>query len=292
MHPHKTQVHLSADEYEIPNHIWTDQLTPNYPVIQLSNNFGKASVALHGAHITDYTPTNQKPVLFTSKQAIYKEGKAIRGGIPICWPWFNAHPTDSSLPSHGYARTQFWKITGSQHTPELTTLTLTLETDQLQAEATISLGESLEISLKTTNTSDQTQTIGGALHSYLRVSDIADATISGLDHTHFIDTLTDTPETQSGDISITEETDRIYLNTSATVSIFDPNLNRSIFIDKTGSQSTVVWNPWIEKSNTMADLANEEYQNFICIEAANAREDVHTLNPGDIHTLSTKITSV
>lgn len=282
----------SPADYEIPNHVWTEQLAPDYPTIQLSNSHGTATLALHGAHVIDYTPKNQEPVLFTSKQAVFKEGKAIRGGIPICWPWFNAHPSDSSLPSHGYARTQFWNISSSEHTADHTSITLTLETETLQAQVTITLSESLEISLKTTNTSNQTQTIGGALHSYFRISDILNTTITGLDNTHFIDTLTDTPESQSGDISITEETDRIYENTSATVSIFDSKLNRNIIIDKTGSKSTVVWNPWIEKSASMGDLGNEEYKEFICIEAANAREDVHQIAPRDSHTLSTKITSV
>lgn len=278
--------------YEIPNHVWTEQLAPDYPTIHLANSFGTATLALHGAHVIDYTPNNQEPVLFTSKQAIFKEGKAIRGGIPICWPWFNAHPSDSTLPSHGYARTQFWNVSSSQHTAQQTSITLTLQTEQLLAQLTITLSESLEISLKTTNISDQTQTIGGALHSYFRISDILNATVIGLDKTNFIDTLTDTPEAQTGEISITEETDRIYQDTTATVHIFDSKLNRNIFIDKTGSKSTVVWNPWITKSASMVDLGDQEYKEFICIEAANARQDVYQLTPRDSHTLSTKITSV
>ncbi len=281
-----------AAAHEVPEHIWTDLLAPSYPVIHLSNSYGTASVALHGAHVINYTPAQQKPVIFTSKEAIYTEGKAIRGGIPICWPWFNAHPSDSTLPSHGYARNQFWEIIGSDHSEELTSITLEIVHHQLKANVTISLGANLETALTTTNLSEETQTIGGALHSYLSISDIEKISIDGLEDTHYIDTLTETEELQEGAISITEETDRIYVNSSETVSIYDPEWNRTIFIDKTGSQSTVVWNPWIEKSNSMADLDDDEYREFICIEAANAREDVYDIEPGASHTLSTTITSV
>ena len=121
-----------APTYEVADHIWTYLLMPGYPVIHLSNRFGKAAVALHGAHVISYVPMHQKPVIFISQEAIYKEGKAIRGGIPICWPWFNAHPSDATLPSHGYARNQFWKIKGSDHSQELTSITLEIIHHQLK----------------------------------------------------------------------------------------------------------------------------------------------------------------
>lgn len=281
-----------ASAYEIADHIWTDLLAPSYPVIHLSNSHGAAAIALHGAHVVSYTPTHQKPVIFTSQKAIYKEGKAIRGGIPICWPWFSAHPSDATLPSHGYARNQFWEIISSDHSQGSTTITLEIVHHQLKATVTISLGESLEIILKTTNLSEVTQTIGGALHSYLNISNIEKISISGLENTHYIDTLTETEELQDGDVFINEEIDRIYVNTSETVSIYDPEWNRTIFIDKTGSQSTVVWNPWIEKSNRIVDLGDDEYRKFVCIEPANALADVYHLAPDASHTLTTKITSV
>jgi glucose-6-phosphate 1-epimerase len=278
--------------YEVTGHIWTEILLPSYPIIHLANSHGTAAVALHGAHVISYIPTRQAPVIFTSKKAIFKEGKAIRGGIPICWPWFNAHPSDKTLPSHGYARNQFWKVIDSEHDSKLTSITLELVKNELQVIATITLGESLIISLTTTNLSDKKQTIGGALHSYFNVSNIEKISISGLEDVTYIDTLTETEEIQKGDIFICEETDRIYLNSSHTVSIYDPTWNRSIFIDKIGSQSTVIWNPWIDKSKSMADLGDDEYRNFVCVETANARTDVYQLAPNASHTLSTQITIV
>lgn len=283
---------VAAPFYEIKDHIWTEIIELNYPIIHLSNSYGSAAIALHGAHVIGYTPKRQAPVIFTSQKAIFKEGKAIRGGIPICWPWFSTHPSDKSLPSHGYARNQFWKVTDSDHSSENTSITFELVHDHLKATATITLGESLGVSLTTTNLSEQTRIIGGALHSYFNVSDIKKISISGLEGISYIDTLTETEEVQNGDIFITEETDRIYVNSNETVSIYDPNWNRTIFIDKIGSQSTVIWNPWIEKSKSLADLDDAEYQKFVCVEAANARADVYPLPPNASHTLSTQITIV
>ena len=278
----------------VPEHITCRDLADNYPALTLSNKHGTATIALHGAHVTDYTPAGQKPVLFTSKSAIYKEGKAIRGGVPICWPWFNAHPTDDTLPSHGYARAQFWALIGSSHSNDSTSVTLEFSIENLRAEVTITLSQKLDIALTSTNISNESQIVGGALHTYFQVSNISSTTLSGLDNVSFINTVggANTSEKQSGDITITEEIDRIYENTGATVHIFDAAWNRDIAVQKSGSLSTVVWNPWIEKSKGMADLGNKDYHHFVCIEAANAREDVYQLTPGETHTLSTSITSL
>lgn len=278
----------------IAKNVTSLELAADYPAIQLSNKYGTATIALHGAHVIDYTPTDQKPVLFTSEQAIYREGKAIRGGVPICWPWFNAHPTDDTLPSHGYARAQFWKLIDSSHSNDTTSVTLECSIETLRAEVTITLSHKLDIALTSTNISNQQQTVGGALHTYFQLSNISNTTISGLDNTSYIDTVggANTAEKQSGDITITEETDRIYEDTAATVRIYDTEWNRDIAVQKSGSLSTIVWNPWIEKSQGMGDLGNEDYHHFVCIEAANARADIYQLDPGDTHTLSTIITSL
>ena len=282
----------TLSEFEITSHIWTEEIAAQYPVIQLSNDHGTVAIALHGAHIIEYIPANQKPVIFTSKEAIYREGKAIRGGIPLCWPWFSAHPTDHSLPSHGYARIQFWQVVKTSHKDGITSISFEINHNQLRANVTITLGESLEISLTTTNLSEEIKTIGGALHSYFLISDIEAISINGMDNTRYLDTLTNHVENQSGDIFITKETDRIYMNTSESVTIVDRNWDRTIIIDKTGSKSTVIWNPWIEKSKQMSDLKNEDYRNFICVETANTLEDVYHLTPGSKHSLTTKITSI
>lgn len=281
----------NADALAIEGIISFEKLAAGYPVIRVTHPLADASIALHGAHVIDYTPADHKPVIFTSKEAVYKSGKAIRGGIPVCWPWFSAHPTDSSLPSHGFARNKFWRLYSSAATAQGVTLVFEYRHGSLDASLIVAIGSSLTVALHTKNISDRDEVVGGALHSYFNIGDINNVSLSGLDQVSYIDSLTDTVETQQGDITFNAELDRIYTDTKDNVMINDPVLKRDILVQKTGSHSTVVWNPWIEKSASMGDLGNEEYNTFLCIEAANAGEDVHTLAPQQHHTLSTTITA-
>ena len=282
----------TLENFAIDETIIFQELTPDYPVVHITNSHAKASIALHGAHVLEYTPTSQRPVIFTSESAIYEEGTAIRGGIPVCWPWFSAHPTDKSLPSHGYARKAFWKLFRTFDNKEGTTLIFTFSENELHAELTIKVGESLDLELKTTNTGSESVVIGGALHTYLNISDIENISISGLDQASYIDSLTDTSETQNADITIDEEVDRVYTDTDHTVSLYDKAWNRSLIVEKTGSLSTVIWNPWIDKAAELKDLGDDEYKKFVCIEATNALEDVYRVAPGSSHILGTTITAV
>jgi len=275
----------------ISEYIYLDETSRDYPFLVISNQQASAKIALHGAHVIDYTPADQQPVIFTSKDAIYREGKAIRGGIPVCWPWFNAHPTDSSKPSHGYARAGFWELVTTSTTDELTTLVFTFSTEELTAELTIKVGSSLELSLKTTNQSDTVQPVGGALHSYFSISNIADVSITGLENNDYLDTVNNVPGKEDAPITINQEIDRVYYPTTTTAVIHDSQWKRAITVEKSGSQSTVVWNPWIDKSATMSDLGNEEYQTFVCIETANALEDVYPVASGESHTMATIISA-
>ncbi len=279
----------SFSSFIIPDRVSFSELAPGYPCVNISNQNATAKIALHGAHVIDYTPKDQPPVIFTSEQAIYREGKAIRGGIPICWPWFSAHPSDSSLPSHGYARISFWSLFRTSSTDELTTLVFHYSKDNLHAELTVEIGDSLSLNLKTTNTGSQTATIGGALHSYFSVSNINYISIKGLETKAYHDSLTGKQETSTNIRTIGKEIDRVYTDTKDTVIIEDRGFNRDIVIGKSGSKSTVVWNPWIHKSATMADLGNDDYKHFVCVETANALKDVYQIAPGESHSLITKI---
>jgi len=279
----------SLNSHEIDGLIRVEELAPDYPCIVVTNQHASAKIALHGAHVIDFTPADEKPVIFTSADAVYKEGKAIRGGIPVCWPWFNAHPSDASLPAHGFARIAFWQLFRSFHDEEKTTLVFTFSKGDLHAELTIEIGKELSLVLKTINTGDSTEIIGGALHTYFTISNIADISITGLEDTDFHDSLTGLAGKDAEAIQIDAEFDRVYKNTRQTVVLKDAQWNREIQIEKTGSNSTVVWNPWIEKSATMGDLGNEEYQEFVCIETANALEDVYRISPGGAHVMTAKI---
>lgn len=270
-----------------------------YPVLEIDNPHCTGKVALHGAHLFQWTPRGEKSVIYTSPEAIYKEGKAIRGGVPLCWPWFNAHPTDTSLPSHGIARNRFWELDSVTETEAETIIQLSLSPSDATREiwdqpfhaiAEVRLGKEAHISLTTHNLGAETLTVGGALHTYLTVSHISEVKVSGLDGTTYIDTVGEEAEKiQGGDLTISEEVDRIYQDTEKEIMLHDEGWNRSISVKRTGSKSAVIWNPWIDKAQALSDLPDAAYQDFLCIEAANARQDVSLLNKGESHTLATTL---
>ncbi len=285
-----------SKKHLIPFELWYEDFAPGYPTIRISNAHASATIALHGAQVIDWIPRDQEPVIFTSREAIFTEGKAIRGGIPVCWPWFGAHPSDPTMPGHGFARNRFWQCIQSQSTEEFTEITLQLDTRAIDIwqhdtdlTLTIKVGKSLSLELKTTNNGTTPVTIGGALHSYFYISDIHEITLTGLEDATYLDTLDGAEKCQNGPINFNAEVDSIYLLNDQPVDIQDPGFKRTIRVEKLGSQSTVVWNPWTEKSQALADLADDEFHDFVCVEPSNALEDVHTLAPGAQHCLSTTV---
>ena len=280
----------------LPFELWYEDFAPQYPTIRISNDHASATITLHGAQVIDYIPRDQEPVIFTSREAIFKEGKAIRGGIPVCWPWFGAHPSDDSKPSHGFARNQFWNLISSHRSDAGTEVVLELDTsaDSLcpspcKLRLQIRVGKKLELSLTSTNAGGSPMTIGGALHSYFTVGAIEQTTLTGLEDTHFLNKVDNTEDTQQGAINFDSEIDNIYTDTCSKVKVHDPILKRVITVEKVGSHSTVIWNPWSD--NSLPDLADFEFNEFVCIEAANALDDVYHLQPGESHTLATTIHS-
>ncbi|NOK62974.1 MAG: D-hexose-6-phosphate mutarotase [Chloroflexi bacterium AL-W] len=224
------------------------------PVAAIRNTHAHATVALYGGHVLSYQPHDQAPVLWSSAQSFYEVGKPMRGGVPVCWPWFGPHPTDTYKPSHGFARTSIWSVletvvVANEATRIRLGLRDTNETQTLwphvfELEITITVGASLEIELCVRNTGTTTFSYSGALHSYFTVSHISHITIHGLEATTYIDQLdSGQRKVQDGPIAISHEIDKVYLATDATCRIDDSELQRHIHIVKTGSQSTVVWNP-------------------------------------------------
>lgn len=285
-----------------------DESIGSYPIFHIKNQNCTASIALHGAHLFNWQPKGQKPVIYTSPEAVFKLGKAIRGGVPVCWPWFNAHPIDETLPSHGFVRNRFWNLESVEESSESTTLVFSLESNtetrklweaSFQVTLRIVMNEELEISLTTKNSATSHKdssnkdviTLGGALHTYLAIGCIDEVEISGLDSTSYIDTVgEEQSRVQQGEITIEREIDRIYMDTASDIILHDYLLKRKVRVSRKGSLSAVIWNPWVEKAKALADLPDKGYQDFVCIEAANAREDVYPLAPGESHTLATRIT--
>ena len=236
-------------------------------------------------------------MLYLSPSATFAPGRAIRGGIPLCWPWFGAPATNPALPSHGFARIQPWELirasaAGSGVELELQQAsnisTRELWPHDFTCRLRLRLGETLDLELVTENTGNTAFVLTEALHTYIRVGDITQARLAGLDGARYLDTVgTPARRAQAGDIRFQQEVDRQYAS-AGPVTVTDPALRRTVTVFKSGSQTTVVWNPWIDKTVRLADLPDDAWRHFVCIEAANAGEDASVgLEPGATHRLQT-----
>ncbi len=269
---------------------------------EMRNAHGEATVALHGGHVLAFQPRGHAPVLWLSRHARFEAGCAIRGGIPVCWPWFADHPSDSTKPAHGFVRTTKWTVISSgTSTDGGTRLTLSIAESEATEELwphrfrltlDVTLANALQVQLTATNTGSQPFTSTGALHSYFSISSAADVRVTGLDGCDYLDKVEQyRRQVQQGAVTFENETDRIYLDTAADCFIEDSGMQRRIAIAKKGSRTTVVWNPWIEKAAAMKDFGDDEYMGMVCVETANAAEDIVFLAPGESHTLEAVIRS-
>jgi D-hexose-6-phosphate mutarotase len=268
----------------------------------IANDFATATVCLQGAHLTHWQPRSQAaPVIFMAAAAQYAPGKAIRGGIPVCWPWFGPNEIDPSQPSHGFARTANWQAQDAIRRDDgATQLRLRLTDDaasrarwphSFRLEYEIIVGERLELFLTTTNTGSATFNISEALHTYFNVGDIDSTQVLGLDGVTFVDKASgDQRRQQAGAIGFGDEVDRVFVDTDAPCTLVDASLQRRIQITKTGSRSTVVWNPGYDKASRIGDLgvtpaSSGSWRQMVCVESANAAENQVTIAPGQSHKL-------
>lgn len=261
----------------------------------------RAIVALQGAQVLSWQKTGD-PVdtLWLSPTARLGTGKAVRGGVPVCWPWFGPHPGDASMPAHGIVRASPWRVTGSAASSKYARLVLDYETEgsasdmwpyRAKAEIEITAGETLGIALTTDNAGRVPLAITEALHTYLRVGDISAVHVSGLADRPYVDQLNGGARLVqvSTSIALNSETDRVYLDTPDIVTVRDAALAREISIAKTGSLSTVVWNPWVDKGKRLGDVGDDGYKQMLCIETANAFENAVTVEPRARHRMTAEI---
>lgn len=270
-------------------------------LVSIHGAASEARIALRGAHLLDWTPLGQQPVIWLSERARFSAGTAIRGGVPVCWPWFGPHPSDASLPAHGVARTGRWEILGidaSDHGNIRIRLRLVRDDaaherwpHNTPVEIRFTIGQALSIELTTHNLGAAPVVVGQALHTYFQVSDIRRVRVLGLEDRPYLDKLDGgRRHVQAGAVAFSAETDRVYLDSTADCVIEDPGLGRRIRIAKQGSRSTVVWNPWAERSAQTGDFTADGYLTMLCIEAANAADDVVSIAPGAEHTLAVRYT--
>ncbi len=274
------------------------EITPGYPVFEIDHPAATARVALHGAQIMEWTPAGRVPVLYLSPQTSCREGKAIRGGVPVCWPWFGPNTAEEALPAHGFARNRYWELAEQSEDESGVRMAFTLadseETRKLWPHAfrltmEMHIGAGLKLALRMENTGATAFTVTGALHTYLAVGDVRQVSVGGLDGSEYLDTAgTPVVRRQEGDVVFDREVDRNYAG-SAEVTVNDVSLARVITVRGSGSRCTVVWNPWIDKTRTLTDMPDDDYLKFVCVETANAWRDRITLMPGEAHTLATAL---
>jgi glucose-6-phosphate 1-epimerase len=262
------------------------------PRLAIKNRHGSAELYLHGAHLTAWHPASTSaPVIWLSRESLFQPDKAIRGGVPICFPWFGAHATDKTAPAHGFARLREWTLVDATEDADgIVTLTLELATqDAFQATYRVTIGPSLTMSLEVSNVGNVPFTFEEALHTYFDVQDVRHVIITGLEDTEFLDKVTGFTRRRQGPteaIGFVGETDRVYLNTQTTCDIHDPDRRRTIVVRKTGSDTTVVWNPWIDKARAMSDFGDDEWPEMVCVETCNVNAYARTLAPGERHTMT------
>jgi glucose-6-phosphate 1-epimerase len=251
-----------------------------------------ATVYLHGAHVASWTPRGQQPVLYLSSRSKFEAGAAIRGGVPLVFPWFGPRSDGKPGPMHGFARISEWSLESAHLRPDgALELLLTLTPDDSgRLRFRVSVGTKLEMELEVHNPSSEPLHFEEAFHSYFAVGDIHGVGITGLGGSAYVD-KTDAFARKSAPerIAIAKETDQVHLNTRATCEIADVSWKRTIVVEKAGSDTTVVWNPWIDKNRTLADMAPGDWQNMLCIETANAMENAVVLPAGGVHRMAATI---
>lgn len=282
----------------LPSSVSLIEEPAGYPILVVEHAAASGRIALNGAHVMDWIPEGHDPVLYMSADAVLETGKPIRGGIPVCWPWFGPNPSDANKPAHGFVRQMLWEVDAARESESEVEIVLKIadspETKALwphafTARLHVRMGAHLEVTLQVANTGDAAWKMTGALHTYLNVENVSQISIHGLHGTQYVEgRLSPDKRPQHGPVVIDQEVDRLYAS-DATIIVHDPKWGREILLEKGGSLATVVWNPWIEKSKRLADLPDEAYPEFLCIEAANAGEDVVEVAPGHEHLLMQRI---
>lgn len=279
-----------------------ERLGEDLCVVRLHSEHGTVAIALNGAHVLEYCGADSKAVLWLSEKANLENGKPIRGGIPICWPWFGPHPDDSEQPAHGFARISQWELVGilGEHcggelgaefrlTDSPSSLRMWPYSFELRYRVRVLPG-ALDLELVTSNQGDRAFRISEALHSYFGIQSIHSATVDGLDGVHYLDQLAGMErKLQTGNIQFDREVDRIYLDAPSKARINGSLSGKQIEIESRGSGSAVVWNPWIDKAMRMPDFGDDEYLEMLCYETANAGPHSIAVDPGQDHAIGASI---
>jgi glucose-6-phosphate 1-epimerase len=281
----------------LPSSVRVDEGEGRLPRVSVRSALGAAEVYFQGAHLTAWHPAGvREPVLWRSRESMFEPGRPIRGGVPICFPWFGPHPADASAPAHGFARLQPWRLVDARE-DAAGTVALAMELagegvpqwpHRFRVIHRMTFGAVLRMDLEVHNEGADAFTFEEALHTYFSVDDVRTVTVTGLEGAEYLDKVAGSRRSRQGDeaLRVTGETDRVYLDTRADCIIQDQVARRQISVSKTGSDATVIWNPWIDKSRAMPDFGDDEWPEMLCVETCNVNAHARTLAPGASHTMT------
>jgi glucose-6-phosphate 1-epimerase len=269
------------------------------PKVRICTPRAEGEMYLHGAQVTSWKPAGAEEVIFVSDRAQWHEGIAIRGGIPICFPWFRAKADDPRAPSHGFVRTKAWQLESIAREGDDVVVAMSTASDDdtrkwwpfdFRVIHRVTFGSELKLELTVTNTGGNAFRFEEALHAYHRVGHIEKVRITGLDGVSYLDnTESNREKTQQGDVVISKQTDNAYLDTKHPIELLDGTMHRRISTVKEHSNTTVVWNPWREGAKSLSDLGDNEWQQMACVEASNILGFAVELAPGQQHTMKANI---
>jgi len=291
------------ERFGISGSVLVEQGNGGLPRLRISTTVCDGEIYLHGAQVTSWRPSRGDETIFLSERSHWTDGKAIRGGVPVCFPWFRAKADDPNAPAHGFVRTRQWTLE-SVEAGEDGSVTANFSTaaddttrrwwpHDFRLVHRITVGRNLRMELIATNTGSATFRFEEALHTYFRVGDVEGVTVRGLASTSYLDNLDGNREkVQAGDLRLQGPADNAYLNTTGVVDIVDPILGRVLRTEKENSATTVAWNPWQQGAARLADLGDDEWRGMICVEASNILSATVSLDPGQQHRMCALLTIV
>lgn len=255
-----------------------------------------------GAHVTDWIPTGHAPVLWLSPSTPLETGTPLRGGVPVCFPWFANGADGKRAPQHGFARRLGWHVESRESSDHEAVVVYRLSDQDVQdpahreqfphrfeAEYVVRFGTELSLQLSITNADDHPFEFEEALHAYLVVGDVHRVEVTGLSGATYRDKVLGRDGcVQDGGVRFAGETDRVYTS-GADVAVVDPVLGRVLRIHKDNSGTTVVWNPWAEKAASMPDVGADGWTDFVCVEGANTGGSAVRLEPDETHTMGYRV---
>jgi glucose-6-phosphate 1-epimerase len=270
------------------------------PVVRINSPAAHAEISLYGAQVLSWRPAGAEEVIFLSDRSHWEPGVPIRGGIPVCFPWFGNKADDPKAPKHGFARTREWRLDSLRADDDgsVTLVCLTSNDDSTRTwwphdfllAYRIRIAQTLRLELSVVNRGADRFRFEEALHTYFRVGRVQQACVRGLDGVAYLDKTDGFREKRkSGDLLIAGQTDNAYMDTEGPVEIVDSSLQRRLRTDKLHSCSTVVWNPWHDGAATLSDFGEDEWESMLCVEAGNVMRGAVTLAPGEEHMLRATI---